>query len=151
MKIGAYAIERDYSHYVAYASKTVYAVVGTATRGPVGVATVCTSAQDLVNKFGPLNVNCYALYAGQYFLSQSSKLYFVRAASDSAKASKATIKGLNNSEVDVADALVIEATEVGTYFDDYTITVADSTTEGKYTLTLKSKLSNTVDTIKDVS
>ena len=72
MKIGAYAIERDYSHYVAYASKTVYAVVGTATRGPVGVATVCTSAQDLVNKFGPLNVNCYALYAGQYFLSQSS-------------------------------------------------------------------------------
>ena len=49
MKIGAYAIERDYSHYVAYASKTVYAVVGTATRGPVGVATVCTSAQDLVN------------------------------------------------------------------------------------------------------
>lgn len=151
MKIGAYAVERDYSHYVAYAAKTIYAVVGTATRGPVGVATVCTSAQDLVNKFGPLNVNCYALYAGQYFLSQSSKLYFVRAASDSAKASKATIKGLNSSDVEVADALVIEATEVGTYFDDYTITVAESTTEGKYTLTLKSKLGNTVDTIKDVS
>ena len=38
MKIGAYAVERDYSHYVAYAAKTVFAVVGKATKGPVGPA-----------------------------------------------------------------------------------------------------------------
>ena len=112
MKIGAYAVERDYSHYVAYAAKTIFAVVGTATKGPVGVATVCTSAQDLVNKFGPLKPDCYGLYAGQYFLSQSSKLYFVRAASDTAAKATVNIKGINASDVEVADALTLEALEL---------------------------------------
>ena len=72
--VGAYAIERDYSHYVAYASKTTLAVVGTATKGPIGEAVAITSSQDLVNKFGPLKKDCYGLYAGQYFLSQSYHL-----------------------------------------------------------------------------
>lgn len=150
MKIGAYAVERDYSHYVAYAAKTIFAVVSTASKGPVGVATVCTSAQDLVNKFGPLKTNCYGLYAGQYFLSQSSKLYFVRAASDSASKSKVTIKGVNASDNEVADALVLEAAEVGTYADGYHVIIA-SETEGKYTLVVKNKSDITLESIKGLA
>ncbi len=150
MKIGAYAVERDYSHYVSYAAKTIFAVVGTATKGPVGVATVCTSAQDLVNKFGPLKPDCYGLYAGQYFLSQSSKLYFVRAASDIAAKSTVNIKGINSSEIEVADALTLEALELGTYADGYTVVITASESEGKYNITVKSKSGNTLETIKDI-
>ena len=150
MKIGAYAVERDYSHYVAYAAKTIFAVVGTATKGPVGVATVCTSAQDLVNKFGPLKPDCYGLYAGQYFLSQSSKLYFVRAASDTAAKATVNIKGINASEIEVADALTLEALELGTYADGYTVVITASGSDGKYNITVKSKSGNTLETIKDI-
>lgn len=150
MKIGAYAVERDYSHYVAYAAKTIFAVVGTATKGPVGVATVCTSAQDLVNKFGPLKPDCYGLYAGQYFLSQSSKLYFVRAASDTAAKANVDIKGINSSEIEVSDALTLEALELGTYADGYTVVITTSESEGKYNITVKSKSGNTLETIKDI-
>lgn len=150
MKIGAYAVERDYSHYVAYAAKTIFAVVGTATKGPVGVATVCTSAQDLVNKFGPLKPDCYGLYAGQYFLSQSSKLYFVRAASDTAAKATVNIKGINASEIEVADALTLEALELGTYADGYTVVITASEPGGKYNIAVKSKSGNTLETIKDI-
>lgn len=150
MKIGAYAVERDYSHYVAYAAKTIFAVVGTATKGPVGVATVCTSAQDLVNKFGPLKPDCYGLYAGQYFLSQSSKLYFVRAASDTAAKATVNIKGINASEIEVADALTLEALELGTYADGYTVVITASEPDGKYNIAVKSKSGNTLETIKDI-
>lgn len=158
MRIGAYAIERDYSHYVAYAAKTVFAVVGTASKGPVGVATVCTSAQDLVNKFGSLKTNCYALYAGQYFLSQSSKLYFVRAASDSATEASATIAGVSSTDVSISDALTLKLLEKGTYGDDYKIIVSLGTprvvgteTLETYTITVKNKSDITVESVKNMT
>ena len=157
MKIGAYAVERDYSHYVAYAAKTIFAVVGTATKGPVGVATVCTSAQDLVNKFGPLKTDCFGLYAGQYFLSQSSKLYFVRAASESATEASANIAGINNTDVAVNDAITLKVLEKGTYADGYTIIVSEGTpvieeeeTIVTYNLTIKNKSGITLEEIQNI-
>ena len=151
MKIGAYAIERDYSQYIAYAAKTIFAVVGTASKGPVGVATVCTSAQDLVNKFGPLKPNCYGLYAGQYFLSQSSKLYFVRAASDSAKASSVVIKGSATGDVEISDALKISYYELGTYADGYTLLVTEDTDTSTYNLILKNKSGTVLSAIRNIA
>lgn len=149
MAIGTYAVERDYSHYVAYASNTVLAIVGVATKGPVGVATACTSAQDLVNKFGPLRVDCYGLYAGQYFLSQASKIYYVRAASASAKAAVTLVEGSGASNT-IADALSLQLLEVGTYGNGYqiTVTVID---EEHYDLVLKDAKENTLESIKNVS
>lgn len=139
MAIGSYAVERDYSHYVAYLSKTALAVVGTATRGPIDEAVECTSTQDLINKFGPLKTNCYALYAGQYFLSQSSKLYFVRASSDSASESSVEIEGVNVNDTTITDALTISTLEKGTYGNGYTVEVSEGTVEGTYKLVIKDK------------
>lgn len=158
MKLGAYAIERDYSHYVAYAAKTVFAVVGTATRGPVGVATVCTSTQDLVNRFGTLKTDCFALYAGQYFLSQASKLYFVRAASSSAAEAKASIAGTTSTSTSMTESLSISALEKGTYANGYSVTVAlgtpvtlESSGVETYDVTIKNKSSITIETIKGIT
>lgn len=151
MKIGTYAVEKDYSHYVAYAAKTIFAVVGTATKGPVGVATVCTSAQDLVNKFGPLDPKCYGLYASQYFLSQSTKLYFVRAASKSAAAASAKIAGMNSSDTEVEDAVTVQYVTVGTYADGYSVVVAEGTEGGKYNLLVRNKSGATLETVSNIS
>lgn len=89
MKLGAYALEQDYSHYTANTSNVTLALVGTATKGPVNVPTVCTSIRDLIAKFGPVTPNSYGMYAGQYFLNQAAKLYYVRVAGPAA--TKATV------------------------------------------------------------
>lgn len=151
MQIGAYAVERDYSHYVAHAAKTILAIVGTASKGPVGVATPCTSAQDLINKFGPLKTNCYGLYAGQYFLSQSSLLYYVRAASSSAAPAKTVVAGTGASDATVSSALEIECIEPGTFSDGYALVISAGTKEDTYNISLKSSLGNILETIKNIS
>ena len=150
MTIGAYAVERDYSHYVANAAKTIFAVVGTASKGPVNVATVCTSAQDLVNKFGPMKTDCYGLYAGQYFLSQSSKMYFVRAAGKSAAPAKASLRGKSNSDTDIDDAISLECLELGTYYNGTTVEVSAGTTSNTYNILVKSSRGNTLESIKEI-
>ena len=146
MAIGAYAVERDYSHYVSYAAKTVFAVVGTATKGPVNVATVCTSIQDFINKFGPLSPDCLGLYAGQYFLSQSSKLYYVRAATDSAKGATVVVPGTNASSTEILDAVTISVLEVGTYANSYKLQVEKLA--DKFKLSLKNGIGNTLESVE---
>ena len=148
--IGAYAVERDYSHYVAYATKTVLAVISTATKGPIGKAVACTSTQDLVNKFGPLNPECYGLYAGQYFLSQASQLFFIRAAGDSAAAGSFHIKGKNASSTEIEDAIIFEMDEKGTYSDGYKLYVTVDE-EDNYDFQLKSNYGVVLDTLKGIA
>lgn len=151
MAIGSYAVERDYSHYVAYLSKTVLAVVGAASKGPIDEAVECTSTQDLVNKFGPLKVNYYALYAGQYFLSQSSKMYFVRAASEKAAEASVELEGMNMNDTPITDAVTITMLEKGTYGNGYTLEVSSGSIEGMYKLTLRDKSGLVLETVHNIS
>lgn len=146
MKIGAYAIEQDYSHYVAHAAKTVLAVVGSASKGPVNEAVVCTSVQDLVNKFGNLDPKHYALYAAQYFLSQSSKVYFVRVASGKEAAGSLEYKEyvhIEGTEGEVEEVfLKFEAKEKGAH-TNYNLSIEevavehDSASDAQYIFTLR--------------
>ncbi len=150
MKLGAYAVERDYSHYVAYATKTVLAIVGTASKGPVNQLSLCTSTQDLVTKFGQLKTDCYGLYAAQYFLSQASKLYFVRAAGSSACASTASITGLDtSSKSDIPDGLVLRFNEIGTFSNDYSVLV-EADDNGDYNFYVRNDKGTTIEAIKSV-
>lgn len=149
--VGAYAIERDYSHYVANVSRTILAVVGTATKGPIGEAVTVTSSQDLINKFGPLKTNCYGLYAGQYFLSQSSKLIFVRAAGASASPSKVAIKGVDASDGEIEESIVIEMLEKGTFSEGYKLTVSAAEDPDKYNLLLKTASGTTLESVKGLT
>lgn len=148
--IGPYAVERDYSHYVAKASDTILALVGTATKGPINEVVSITGSQDLINKFGTLKTNCYALYAAQYFLSQSSSLYFVRAASDSAAPATAKIEGTDADESKIEDSVTISLKEYGTFGNKYSITVSETEEAFKYNIVLKSALGNTIEIIKNI-
>lgn len=132
---GAHAIEQDYAHYVARAAKTVFAVVGTASKGPINEAVVCTSTQDLVNKFGEASPDHLGLYAAQYFLSKSSKCYFVRAEGVASTPATVTLAGKKSDGSTVKDAITLEFKEKGTKYNDSTVEI--SSTDGKYTITIK--------------
>jgi len=129
MSLGPYAIEQDYSHYVAYAANTIHAVVSTATKGPVNVPTVCTSVQDFVRKFGPVSPDCYGTYAAQYFLNQASKLWFVRAASETVKAATVVIPGTNSTGTTLAEAATFTAISPGTFYNGYQVVISESETD----------------------
>ena len=152
MKLGTYAIEQDYSQYVARASEIVFAVVGTATKGPINTPTLCTSISDFVNKFGNLHPDCLGLYAGQYFLNQANKLYYVRAASGAMSAT-VSIKG-KATNATVEDAIVLEFKTPGTYYNDYTVNVTKQTTLDelglRFTLVVKNSKGIVVETISDI-
>jgi len=150
MKIGPYAIEQNYSQYAASASNTILAIIGTATKGPLNHVEICTSTQDRLNKFGKLNPDCLGLYAAQYFLSQASKLYYIRVASDSAAEATVVVKGLNSSDVEVSDALSLKALEPGTYMNGSYVVITAGTEEDTFTITVKNANNITLETIKNI-
>lgn len=134
MKLGPYAIEQDYSQYVQSSSEIIFAVVGTATKGPIETPTVCTSPADLISKFGNLNTNCLGLYAAYYFLSHASKVWFVRAAAHTlesesqiiklvAKESTVKISGKDSTNVLLEEALIFKAPSEGTFYDNYKVSI----------------------------
>ena len=147
MAVGIYTVEGDYSHYVAYLSNTVLAIVGTASKGPLNEAVAVTSTRDLVNKFGTLIEGYYGLYAAQYFLSQASKLYFVRVAGKSVKAAGADLPGLD-ADKRTGKSISIELLSQGTTGNGYSVTVVKNT-KG-YDLVVKNASKYTVEIIKDI-
>lgn len=151
MKLGPYAIEQDYSQYVSRASEVIFAIVGTATKGPVGEPTVVTSPRDLVTKFGGVNPNCLGLYAANYFLNQSSKIWYVRVAhEDTIKAATVSIAGASDTAT-ITDALKFEANSKGSYYNGYKVEVTPAKDGATFTMTIKNSKDLLLETIKDIS
>lgn len=152
MKLGTYAIEQDYSQYVTRASDVVLAVVGTATKGPIGVPTVCTSVVDFVSKFGNLNTDCLGTYAGQYALAKMNKIYYVRAASASAKKAVCAVAGFAGESA-LDEALKFEAKTEGTYYNKYKIVIINVVTEDDKTsfdFIVRNSSDAVVETVKSI-
>ena len=137
MKIGPYAIEQDYSYYVAYVAKSILAVVGTATKGPINEPTLINSPSELTAKFGPVNPNCFGLYAGHYFLHQADKLWFVRAATDSATEATVNIAGTSNS-TPVTDIIKLKSVEKSSYYNGFKVIITVNP-DDTFSLVIKDK------------
>lgn len=80
---GVYVRELDFSNYVARIAGTVMAIVGAASKGPVGVPTFLSDAGQAKQIFGvPLptaaNRGVYGLHAAYNALNQTSSVYFLR-------------------------------------------------------------------------
>lgn len=136
--IGPYAIEQDYSHYVINSSRINFAVVGLASKGPIGEPVLCTSNTDLLRKFGPVGENYLALYAARYYLNAGSNLYFVRAShrtssgsgsstvyTVAATAATATVKTATKT-------VVFTAVYPGTYYNNLKIQLVSTNAENVY-------------------
>lgn len=137
--IGPYAVEQDYSHYVSRSSGINFAVVGTASKGPVGVPTLCTSGTDLLRKFGDTSPEHLAVYAAKYYLSGGSTLYFVRAASSTTVPTKATatVTGTVSGTAGTT-ALTFTAVDPGTYYNTISIKVVKRTSDDNYNVVILS-------------
>jgi len=83
---GVYVIEKDWSDYSPSLNSTAVGVLGFASTGPVGTATLVTTQDQLLEKFGqPQDAEGGAGLIGAYhMLERTNSLYFTRVATTSA-------------------------------------------------------------------
>ena len=83
---GVYVIEKDWSDYTPSLNSTSVGVMGFASQGPVGKATLCTNADQLIQKFGqPQDAEGgFGLIGAYHILDRTNTVYFTRCATASA-------------------------------------------------------------------
>jgi len=75
---GVYTREIDVSTYPGAVSTAICGLVGTATKGPVNIATYITNPQQFIDTFGNPTVDSYLGYASLAFLEKGNQLYVTR-------------------------------------------------------------------------
>ena len=114
-------IEKDNSEYAPTLNSSVVGLVGFASKGPVNEATLITSPQDLVRKFGPPSegITGQALEGALEILEATNSLYFIRAsdADTEANASSTVQMGACPTvTVSAGQIGVTNGSPVGVYF-----------------------------------
>lgn len=87
MSPGVYLTEADFSEYTVDTSSCVIGVVGAARRGPVGVPTLITTQEQLINTFGEPTEGEYGIYSALQVLTRANMLYYTRVVRSGVKAS----------------------------------------------------------------
>lgn len=128
---GVYAREIDASLYAPQISTTVFAVIGTASKGPVDEATLFTDEGSLIAAHGQPSATHIALYSAIQYLRKGSQLYFVRIASYDLTAS---CEIMNAAGTDVA--LTIEAVSSGSWGNSVSVLVTAGTKAGTYKISV---------------
>jgi hypothetical protein len=83
---GVYRREIDRSQRLAAIQATIGAIVGHSHKGPIGVPTLVTSADEFISIFGEPNaVQGYMHYSAIQFLAESSRLLVTRVANNTTK------------------------------------------------------------------
>lgn len=90
---GVYVIEKDWSDYSPSLNATSVGILGFASTGPVGKATLVTNQDQLINVFGdPQDAEPGAGLVGAYhILERTNTVYFTRCATVSASISDAVV------------------------------------------------------------
>ena len=76
---GVYYIEKDNSEYTPSLNSSVVGIVGFASKGPIDVATLITSQNQLVDTFGAPSedINGQALEGALEILEETNSVYFI--------------------------------------------------------------------------
>ena len=75
---GVYTREIDLSLYIPVISSSISGVVGTASRGPIDVPTLCTTWPQFVQIFGDAHPNYQMAFFAREFLDWGSQLWVTR-------------------------------------------------------------------------
>lgn len=113
--------EIDLSEYAPALSTSVCAIVGTATKGPINVATYITSADQFIKTFGQPTSNSYMGYAALEFLKRGRALWVVRVCGGSADGAPYTSAAKASKAV---PGVASQATVIGSNSEYFTITAA---------------------------
>lgn len=123
---GIYVREFDFSAYVQQLAYTHLAIVGAASKGPVGVPTKVTSASDLVNVFGKPLLTEFGLLSAIEYLKEGTQLTFVRVA-NAAQAASYPIPGTVGATAAVKATGTVVFVASANPADGDTITIGDGT------------------------
>lgn len=104
------------------AATTLPVIVGGATKGPVGVATLCTSESDLLRKFGLPTQNDYGLLAAIEFFKEGGQCFYLRVADSAVASALANVLGPEGNRATGSVALT------GNPVDGDRVTISDGTT-----------------------
>ena len=90
---GVYVIEKDWSDYSPSLNATNVGVMGFASQGPVGKATLVTNADQLIQTFGrPDDASGgFGLIGAYHILDRTNTVYFTRVATTSATVADAAV------------------------------------------------------------
>lgn len=89
---GVYITENDISTFTVADGSTVVAIIGYATKGPIGVPTVVNSYQKFVETFGSPTIIGYSGLAVKNVFSVGNTVVFYRVADSTATSSRKIIK-----------------------------------------------------------
>lgn len=115
---GVYYREFDLSNYAPALSTTQFAVVGTASKGPVNIRTLITSREHLARIFG-YSTDHQGLYAAEKYLDEGNQLWYVRVGTSSGADALAT------ATTTIGSVTVSSKTE-GTFMNDVIAVVRNS-------------------------
>jgi len=101
---GVYTIEKDVSDYAPSVNPSIVGVVGFASRGPVDEATLVTTPADLIRRFGTpeLVTGGQGVYGALQILQRTNQVYFVRAATDTAKGANNVVPLVTKPHIEFA-------------------------------------------------
>nr|MCL4500214.1 phage tail sheath subtilisin-like domain-containing protein [Chloroflexota bacterium] len=74
---GVYTREIDFSHYVKQISTSACGIMGIAERGPINKATLVTSWDQFIRKFGSYTADGYLAYAARAFFDNGGQVLYV--------------------------------------------------------------------------
>lgn len=116
--------ELDFSAYVGQVSTCIVGMVGGASKGEVGKATLLTSPNEYLRIFGEPTIEDHGPMAAIQFLQKGNQLWYVREA-DEEKLKSASVKlsGKGDADATVADVITIEYIEKGTFGNQFSVSV----------------------------
>jgi len=91
---GVYVIEKDWSDYSPSLNSTSVGILGFASQGPVGLATLVTNADQLVSRFGRPDdaEGGFGLIGAYHILDRTNTVYFTRTATTDAAVAEVGVK-----------------------------------------------------------
>lgn len=128
--------ELDFSTYAAQLATSVFAVVGESEKGEVGVPIEIAGATEMLAKIGKPNPNFTdkAVYALDQYFKFGSRAFFIRIARANAVAAESpTIQNAGGTE----DLFRIKANSVGTWGNDYAISIANVQANNEFDLVVE--------------
>lgn len=127
---GVYTTELDFSLYVPRLATTIFAMVGTAPKGPTNERTYITDEGNFIETFGEPSSDHLAMLAAIRYLRAGRQLWFVRVATYDVAAT-----GYIRNSGDTANSVTMTAVSTGSWGNNITVAVAAGTNHG-YKLTI---------------
>ena len=131
---GVYITEKDISNYSVTDGSTVVALVGYATKGPIGKPVSVSTYQTFVEKFGNPTIVGYSGLAVKNIFASGASVIFYRVADESASVSKYIVKNavaaVNGYQTFSKNTDVLVGSNSYTNGSIYAVNIAESIASG---------------------